>query len=220
MTFHLKPDPEFFNRRFSARKASEVVHNGNWLLLTGTGTCTSVLLQKVSISVWEGKVSPTCYLCDTGFRMVHLSKLVNTIEGIIKFFGVLTRASFELLDKDLQVLINQLRGILHRLRRTVEESQVGTSPHPTYCRRRRNRLIFSRPSEVLRENNELVPGEGQIELVPIARLRIHLRTQPESVDCQVLEPVVEISQTQVEETDTGSDSDLPDLIDSDGNIVN
>ena len=152
--------------------------------------------------------------------MVHLSKLVNTIEGIIKFFGVLTRASFELLDEDLQVLINQLRGILHRLRRIVEESQVGTSPHPTYCRRRRNRLIFPQSSEVLMGNNELVQGEGQIELVPIARLRICLRTQPESVDCQVLEPVVEISQAQVEETDTGSDSNLPDLIDSEGNIVN
>ena len=73
---------------------------------------------------------------------------------------------------------------------------------------------------MLRGNNKLVQGEGQIELVPIARLRICLRTQPESMDCQVLEPVVEISQTQVEETDTGSDSDLPDLIDSEGNIVN
>ena len=110
------------------------MHNGNWLLLTGTETCTSVLLQKVDISAWESKVSPTCYLCDTGFCMVHHSKLVNTIEGIIKFFGVLTRASFKLLDEDLQVLINQLRGILHRLRRIVEESQVSTSPHPTYCR--------------------------------------------------------------------------------------
>ena len=73
---------------------------------------------------------------------------------------------------------------------------------------------------MLRGNNELVQGEGQIELVPIARLRIHLRTQSKSVDCQVLEPVVEISQTQVEETDTGSDSDVPNLIDSKGNIVN
>ena len=67
---------------------------------------------------------------------------INTIEGIIKFFGVLTRASLELLDEDLQVVINQLRGILHRLRRIVEESQVSTSPHPTYCRQRRYRLIF------------------------------------------------------------------------------
>ena len=66
--------------------------------------------------------------------MYHLNKLVNTIEGVIKFFGVLTRASFELLDKDLQVLINQLRGILHRLKGVVKKSQVGTSPHPTYCR--------------------------------------------------------------------------------------
>ena len=109
------------------------MHDSNWLLLTGTETCTSVLLWKVDISVRESKVSPTCYLHDTGFHMVHLSKLVNTIEGIIKFFGVLTRASFELLDKDLQVLINQLRGILHKLRRIVEESQVSTSPHLTYC---------------------------------------------------------------------------------------
>ena len=197
-----------------------MVHNGNWLLLTGTGTCTSVLLRKVDISVQESKVSPTCYLHDTGFHMVHLSRLVNTIEGIIKLFGVLTRASFEILDEDLQVLINQLRGILHRLRRIMEERQVSTSPHPTYCRQRRNRLILPRPCKVLRGNNKLVQGEGQIELVPIARLRIHLRTQPESVDCQVLEPVVEILQTQVEEMDTGSDSDLPDLIDSEGNIVN
>ena len=40
------------------------------------------------------------------------------------------------------------------------------------------------------------------------------------MDCQVLEPVVEVPQTQVEEIDTGSDSDVPDLIDSEGNIVN
>ena len=111
-----------------------MVHDGNWLLLTGTETCTSVLLRKVDISARESKVSSTCYLHDTGFHMGNLSKLVNTIKGIIKFFGVLTRASFELLDEDLQILINQLRCILHRLRRIVEESQVGTSPHPTYCR--------------------------------------------------------------------------------------
>ena len=61
--------------------------------------------------------------------MYHLNKLVNTIKGIIKFFGILTRASFELLDEDLQVLINQLRGTLHRLIGVVEESQLGTSPH-------------------------------------------------------------------------------------------
>ena len=73
---------------------------------------------------------------------------------------------------------------------------------------------------MLRGNNKLVQGEGQIELVLIARLRIRLRTQPESVDCQVSEPVIEISQTQVEEMGTDSDSDLPDLIDSEGNIVN
>ena len=73
---------------------------------------------------------------------------------------------------------------------------------------------------MLRGNNKLVQGEGQIELISIARLRIHLRTQPESMDCQVLEPVIEIWQTQVEETDIGSDSELPDLIDSEGNVVN
>ena len=73
---------------------------------------------------------------------------------------------------------------------------------------------------MLRGNNKLEQGEGRIELVPIARLRMGLRTQPKSMDCQVLEPVVEVSQTQVEETDTGSDSDVPDLIDSEGNIVN
>ena len=119
-----------------------MVHDSNWLLLTGTETCTGVLLWKVNISAQEGKVNLTCYLHDTGFCMVRLSKLVNTIEGIIKFCGILTRASFELLDEDLQVLINQLRGILHRLRRIVEESQLSTSPHLTYCRQRRNRLIF------------------------------------------------------------------------------
>ena len=38
--------------------------------------------------------------------MYHLNKLVNTIKGIIKFFGILTRASSKLLDEDLQVLIS------------------------------------------------------------------------------------------------------------------
>ena len=62
--------------------------------------------------------------------MIHLKKLVNTIEGIIKCFGILARASSKLLDEDLQVLVDQLRGILHRLRRIVEESDVNTSPKP------------------------------------------------------------------------------------------
>ena len=151
--------------------------------------------------------------------MIHLKKLVNTIEGIIKCFGILARASSELLDEDLQVLIDQLRGILHRLRRIVEESDMSTSLYLTYCRQRRNRLIFPQPREALRGDNEIAQRQGQIELVPIARLRIHLRTQSESMDCQVLGSVVEITQTQVEETDTDSDSDVPDLIDSQGNIV-
>ena len=111
-----------------------MVHDGNWLLLNETGTCTRLLLWNVDISVRESKVSPTCYLRDTGFRMIHLNKLVNTIKGIIKCFGILARASSELLDEDLQVLVGQLRGILHRLRRIVEESDVSTSPHLTYCR--------------------------------------------------------------------------------------
>ena len=106
-----------------------MVYNSDWLLLTGTGTCTSSLLWKIGIPARESKVSPTCYLRDKGFHMYHLNKLVNTIEGIIKFFGILTRASFKLLDEDLQVLINQLRGILHRLIGVVEESQLGTCPH-------------------------------------------------------------------------------------------
>ena len=56
-------------------------------------------------------------------------------------------------------------------------------------------------------------------LVPIARLRVHLRTQPEPVDCQVLQPVVEVSQVCIRETDTDTVSDVPDLIDHQGNIV-
>ena len=40
------------------------------------------------------------------------------------------------------------------------------------------------------------------------------------MDCEVLESVVEVMQTQVEETDTDSDLDIPDLIDSQGNIAN
>ena len=110
------------------------MHDGNWLLLTEIGTCTGVLLQNVNISAQESKVSSTCYLRDTGFLMFHLQKLVNTIEGIIKCFGILARASSKLLDKDLQVLVDQLRGILHRLRRIVEESDENTPPYPTYCR--------------------------------------------------------------------------------------
>ena len=152
--------------------------------------------------------------------MFNLKKLVNTIEGIIKCFGILARASSKLLDEDLQVLIDQLRGILHRLRRIVEGSDENTPPYLTYCRQRRNRLIFPRPREMLRGGDEIVPRQGQIELVLIARLRIHLRAQSKSVDCEVLESVVEVTQTQVEETDTDSDSDIPDLIDSQGNIAN
>ena len=143
--------------KFSARKTSEVVHDGNWLLLTEIGTCTGILLQNVDISAQESKVSLTCYLQDTGFRMIHLKKLVNTIEGIIKCFGILAKASSELLDKDLQVLVDQLRDILHGLRRIVEESDVNTSPYLTYCRQRRNRLIFPQPRETLRGGDEIVP---------------------------------------------------------------
>ena len=73
---------------------------------------------------------------------------------------------------------------------------------------------------MLRGGDEIVPRQGQIELVLIARLRICLRAQSESMDCEVLESVVEVTQTQVEETDTDSDLDIPDLIDSQGNIAN
>ena len=66
--------------------------------------------------------------------MFHLNKLVNTIERIINYFGILARASSELLDEDLQVLMDQLRGILLRLRRIVEEGEVSVSPPLTYCR--------------------------------------------------------------------------------------
>ena len=74
--------------------------------------------------------------------MIHLNKLVNTIEGIIKCFGILARASSKLSEEDLQVLVDQLRGILLRLKGIVGEGDSGTSPLPTYCRRKRNRLIF------------------------------------------------------------------------------
>ena len=73
-----------------------MVHNGNWLLLNETGTCTSLLLRNIEISVREDKISPTCCLRSTGFHMFHLNKLVNTIEGIIKYFDILARASSEL----------------------------------------------------------------------------------------------------------------------------
>ena len=152
--------------------------------------------------------------------MIHLNKLANTIEGIIKCFGILARASSQLSEEDLQVLVDQLRGILLRLKGIVGEGDSGTSPLPTYCRQRRNRLIFPGPKETIKGDNEIIPGQGQIELVPIVRFRIPLRAQPESADHQVLEPAVEVVQTQVEETDTDSDSEVPDLIDSQGNIVN
>ena len=48
---------------------------------------------------------------------------------------------------------------------------------------------------------------------------MHLKTQPEPVDCQLLEPVVEVFQICIREIDTDSDSDVPDLIDHQGNIV-
>ena len=140
--------------------------------------------------------------------MFHLNKLVNTIEGIITYFGILARASSELLDEDLQVLVDQLRGILLKLRGIVEEGDMSISPPLTYCRQRRNRLIFPQPREALRRDNKIVQRQGQIELVPIVRLRIRLRDQTGSVD------------NQVEEIDKDSDSDVPNLIDSQGNIVN
>ena len=151
--------------------------------------------------------------------MYHLNKLVNTIEGIIKCFGILARASSELLDGDLQVLVDQLRGILLRLRGVVEEGDVSVPPFPTYCRRRKNRLIFPQPREALQRDNEIVQRQGQIELVPIVRLRIRLRDQTETGDNQVLKSPIAITQTQVEEIDIDSDSYVPDLIDSRGNIV-
>ena len=93
-------------------------------------------------------------------------------------------------------------------------------PPPTYCRQRRIRLIFPRQRETLRRDNEKVQRQGQIELVLIARLRIHLRDQTESMENQVLKSAIATAQTQVEEIDIDSDSDVPDLIDSQGDIVN
>ena len=81
-------------------------------------------------------------------------------------------------------------------------------------------MIFPQPKETLRRDNEIVQRLGQIELVPIARLRIHLKDQTESIGNQVLKSAIAITQTQVEEIDIDSDSDVPDLIDSQGNIVN
>ena len=78
-------------------------------------------------------------------------------------------------------------------------------------------MVFSRPREALRRDNEIVQRQGKIELVPIARLRICLRAQTESVDNKVLEST--IVETQVEEIGTDSDSNVPDLINSQGNIV-
>ena len=56
--------------------------------------------------------------------------------------------------------------------------------------------------------------------MPIVRLKIRLRDQTESMDNQVLESMIAVTQTQVEEIDTDSGSDVPNLIDSQGNIVN
>ena len=126
----------------------------------------------------------------TGFRMFHLNKLVNTIKGIIKYFGILARASSKLLDEDLQVLVDQLRSILLKLREIVEKDNMSITPPPTYCRQRRNSLIFPQPKEALGRDNELVQRQEQIGLVPIVRLRIHLRDQTESVDNLVLESVI------------------------------
>ena len=81
-------------------------------------------------------------------------------------------------------------------------------------------MIFPRPRETLRRDNEIVQKQGQIELVLIARLQICLRDQTESVGNQVLKSAIASTQTQVEEIDIDSDSDVPDLIDSQGNIVN
>ena len=81
-------------------------------------------------------------------------------------------------------------------------------------------MIFPQPREALRRDNEIVQRQGQIELVPIVRLRICLRDKTETVGNQVLKSVIAITQTQVEEIDIDSDSDVPNLIDSQGNIVN
>ena len=116
--------------------------------------------------------------------------------------------------------MNQLRGILLRLRGIVEESDGNVPPPLTYCRQRRNRLIFPQPREALRRGNEIVHRQGPIELVTIVRLRICLRDQTESMGNQVLKSAIATMQTQVEEIDIDSDSDVPDLIDSQGNIVN
>ena len=152
--------------------------------------------------------------------MFHLNKLVNTIKGIIKCFGILARASSNLLDDNLQVLVDQLGGILLRLGEIVEEGDVSILPPLTYCRRRRNRLIFPHPRGVLQKDNKIVQRQGQIESVPIVGLRICSRDQTESVGNQVFKSAIPTTQTQVEEIDIDSHSDVPHLIDSQGNIVN
>ena len=152
--------------------------------------------------------------------MSHLYKLLKTIEEVIEFLDILTRESFEALDVDLKIVINQLKGILDRLSSIVEEGKTGTSPHLTYCKQRRNRLVSPQSNGISKGNSAVVQEDRQVVLVPVGRFRVHLQTRLEVVDCQVLESVVEILQEQVEVTDTDSDSDLPDLIDHEGNIVN
>ena len=146
-----------------------------------------------------------------------LYKFLKTIEEVIQFFETLIWESFEVLEVDLQVILDQLKAILFSLSRIVEGDQMDTPLHLTFCRQRGNRLVFPQLSRVRQGSSAATQEERQVVLVPIAKIRVHLQTQPKSVDCQVLEL---ISQIHISEIDNDGGSDLPDLIDHKGNIVN
>ena len=143
--------------------------------------------------------------------MDPIFKLFIVIREIINFYNILMRESNEALHIELHQIIDQLKGILTQLNRVLEEGSNGVPLLPTYSRAWNLRILFPREEEI-RASSLIEPDSGETVVTTIARVRVQARC-----DCTEIGSLPVVGENEYLEPD--SDSDVPDLIDSEGNIV-
>ena len=93
------------------------------------------------------------YVLQDSIQTAFINKLLKTIEEVIQFIDTFMRESFEALEVDLQIVVNQLKAILFRLSRIVEGDKMDTPPHLTYCRQRGSRLVFPQYNRISKRSS-------------------------------------------------------------------
>ena len=127
------------------------------------------------------------------------------------FCDLLTRESYKALGLDLQQIIEQLRRVLIQLDRKLAREPGGVPP-PLICSRTRNlRLLFPREEEV-RASRLVDPDNGKAVVTTVIRVRIQVRDHH-------MDNVTSSTGGGNKPVDSGSELDIPDLIDSKGHMV-